>query len=176
MLKVAKKNVSGVRFVRSSMTDFRLGKEFDVVLCLFSSMGYLKTREEISRAIHNFVRHLKEGGILIVEPWIKKSDWSKGSIHMRNYESPSLKISRVGYSQARGNFSVMDERYLVAEKDKGIKYFEDHQEMRFFEPEWTFEAMNRAGLNPRFSEVEFIPGRTPIIAVKRRHASFRLSA
>jgi ubiquinone/menaquinone biosynthesis C-methylase UbiE len=176
MLRVAKKNVPGVRFIRANMSDFRIGKRFDAILCLFSSIGYLRTREEITKTVYNFSKHLKEGGVLIVEPWFRKSDWRKGSIHIRNYESRSLIIARVGYSQARRGFSVTDERYLIAEKNKGISYVEDHQTMRFFEPDSTFRIMRRAGLNPQFAKTSLMPGRTPIIATKRRHPTFSISS
>ncbi len=173
MLRVARRNVPGVQFIRSSMTDFRLRTKFDVVLCLFSSIGYLKTREELIGAFSNFARHMNDGGVLILEPWFRKSDWERGSVHMRNYESHTMMISRVGYSKVRGRFSVMDERYLIAQKGKGITYVEDHQEMRFFEPSWTFNTMRKAGLSPRFAKVSVMPGRAPIIAIKRRHAAQR---
>src|SRR5579871_4692488 len=43
MLAIARKNVAGVTFRRADMTRLDLGREFDVIICLFSSIGYLKT-------------------------------------------------------------------------------------------------------------------------------------
>lgn len=40
MLRIARRNVDGAKFVKANMTDFNLKRRFDVALCLFSSMGY----------------------------------------------------------------------------------------------------------------------------------------
>jgi SAM-dependent methyltransferase len=168
MLAVARKNVPGVKFSRGDMADFDVGRRFDVVLCLFSSIGYLKTRKEISMAVANFARHLKEGGVLIIEPWLRKSEWSDRTVHMQQYESNSLKIARMSFVHAEGALSVLDERYLIGEKGKGVSYIRDLHKMRFFEVEPTLLALRKAGLDPRFTEDSLMPGRGLVIATKPR--------
>jgi ubiquinone/menaquinone biosynthesis C-methylase UbiE len=168
MLAVAKKKVRGVRFVRGNMVDFDLGKQFDVVLCLFSSIGHLRTRAEVEKVVANFSRHMMKGGVLIIEPWIRKSDRSDKTVHLQRYESDSLKIARVNFGRMEGDFSVLDERYLIGEKGKGISYVKDRQKMRFFEVAPTLAAMRKAGLTPRFTEDSLMPGRGLIIANKSR--------
>src|SRR3990167_10492121 len=42
MLTVAKKNFPSVKFKQLNMIDFNLNKKFDVVICLFSSIAYVK--------------------------------------------------------------------------------------------------------------------------------------
>ncbi len=44
MLKVARKNIKGVTFRQADMTTLNLGREFDVLVCLFSSIGYGRCR------------------------------------------------------------------------------------------------------------------------------------
>lgn len=166
MLAVAKRNVPSVKFVRRSMVSFDLGRQFDVVLCLFSSMGYLKTEKEVERAFSAFAKHLKKGGVLIVEPWIGKADWKDRTVHMQTYDSDSLKIVRVNYSWAKGNLSIMDYRYLVAEKGKGVRYFRDLHKMRFFEVAPALSAARKAGLKPKFVKESLMPGRGLLIATK----------
>lgn len=77
MLEVARKNVSGVEFVESNITDFKLERQFGVLLCMFSSMGYLGTRKDMTKTIYNFAEHMKDGAVLIVEPWFEKSEWTR---------------------------------------------------------------------------------------------------
>ena len=166
MLAVARKNVPGVEFSKGDMVDFDAGRRFDVVLCLFSSIGYLKTRKEVDRAIANFARHMKVGAVLIIEPWLRKAEWSDKSVHMQRYESGSLKIARVSYAHAEGALSVLDERYLIAKKGKGVSYVRDLHRMRFFELEPTLLALRKAGLDPRFTEDSLMPGRGLLIASK----------
>jgi len=168
MLAVARRKLRGVEFVRGSMVDFELGRRFDVVLCLFSSIGHLKTRKEVGRAISNFGKHMKKGGVLIIEPWIRKSEWKDKTVHTQAYDSDSLKISRVNFGRAEGDFSILDERYLIAEKGRGIAYVRERVKMRFFELGPTLEAMRRAGLNAKFTEDSLMPGRGLLIATKAR--------
>ncbi len=168
MLEVAKRNVRGVEFVKGNMLDFDLGIRFDVIVCLFSSFGYLRTRSEIRKAILNFARHMKRGGVLIVEPWIRRSEWNDKTVHMQTYESDSLKIARLNFGHAEDDFSVLDERYLIAEKGRGISDYRDRHRMRFFEPDWMLKAMRGAGLDPLFTENSLMPGRGLVIATKPR--------
>ena len=47
MVEVAKTKVEGVSFKQGDMVDFDLNIEFDVILCLFSSIGYVKTYDNL---------------------------------------------------------------------------------------------------------------------------------
>ena len=56
MLRVARRNAKGVDFRQSDMLNLNLGREFDVIICLFSSIGYVKTYANLRKTINNF-RH-----------------------------------------------------------------------------------------------------------------------
>ena len=43
-------------------------RAYDVVLCLFSSIGYVKTKSNLNRAVKCMANHLTPGGILLIEP------------------------------------------------------------------------------------------------------------
>src|SRR3712207_7289123 len=43
-----------VRFHQGDMTDFDLGRRFDVVVCLFSAIGYVLTEERLRQTLANF--------------------------------------------------------------------------------------------------------------------------
>jgi ubiquinone/menaquinone biosynthesis C-methylase UbiE len=166
IIAVAKKNVPGIRFVIANMTDFDLGKRFDVVLCLFSSVGYLLTERDIQKASSNFARHLKRGGVLIVEPWFGKSEWSDKAIHMQTYDSDWLKIARISFSRSEEGFSLVDEEFLVGERGKGVTHVKDHHRMRFFEPRTFIGAMTEAGLEATFLKDGLMPGRGLLVGAK----------
>jgi SAM-dependent methyltransferase len=55
------------RFVQGEMADFDLGRTYDLVLCLFSSIGYVKSKERLRSAARSFRRHLSPGGVAVVE-------------------------------------------------------------------------------------------------------------
>jgi ubiquinone/menaquinone biosynthesis C-methylase UbiE len=166
MLGVARQNVKGARFQRADMVTLNLGKEFDVITCLFSSIGYVKTSADLKRTLLNFARHLKKGGVVIIEPWLTKKMFKKGHPHMATYGDDDIKIARLDVSKARGNVSILDMHYLVAEKDKTVKHFVDRHELRMSEPQEILEFMRQAGLRAKFIRNGLIKGRGLYIGVK----------
>jgi len=68
MLRIARRRLPGVPLVLADMHTFRLKRRFDVVSCLFSAIGHLRTKEDVRTTFANFARHLNPGGVAIVEP------------------------------------------------------------------------------------------------------------
>lgn len=132
ILDVAKKNVEGVSFEKADMTTLDLGKRFDVITCLFSSIGYVRTYTNLRKTIRNFTKHLKKGGVVLIEPWFTKLTYIPGSPHMSIYDGKDIKIARLNVSELRGSLSVMDMHYLIAEKNKEVKHFVDRHELGLF--------------------------------------------
>ena len=150
ILDVAKKNVEGVTFEEADMTTMSLGKRFDVIICLFSSIGYVKTHLNLEKTIRNFAKHLKEGGLVLIEPWHTKSAYTPGSPHMETHDGKNIKIARLSVPRARGNLSVIDMHYLIAERDEDVKYFSDRHELGLFGVDETLDIMKTVGLQPKF--------------------------
>jgi ubiquinone/menaquinone biosynthesis C-methylase UbiE len=167
MLKVARKNAPSVELRKGDMTDFDLGRQFDVVLCLFSSIGHLGTNSALRKAISNFAKHTKKGGVVIVEPWLRKSQWRDGAVDLQTYKGDGLKIARVNIGRSEGAFSIVDEGYLIAERGRGLTNVRSRLKMRFFEPELVLRVFRDAGFEPRFEKDGLMPGRGLIIATKR---------
>jgi ubiquinone/menaquinone biosynthesis C-methylase UbiE len=166
MLAVARRNIKGVRFQQADMVTLNLGKEFDVITCLFSSIGYVKTAADLKRTLQNFARHLKKGGVVIIEPWLTKEIFKIGLPHMTTYGDDHIKIARLDVSKARGNVSILDMHYLVAEKNKAVKHFVDRHELRMSEPQEILEFMRQAGLRAKFIRNGLMKGRGLYVGVK----------
>jgi ubiquinone/menaquinone biosynthesis C-methylase UbiE len=166
MLGVARQKVKGARFQRADMVTLNLGKEFDVITCLFSSIGYVKTSADLKRTLQNFGRHLKKGGVVIIEPWLTKETFYKGRPQMTTYGDDHIKIARLNVSKVRGNVSILDMHYLVAEKDRGVKHFVDRHELTMFEPRQILGFMRQAGLRAKFLPNGLMKGRGLYVGVK----------
>lgn len=50
------------------MITLQLKKQFDIITCLFSSIGYVKTYENLEKSMNSFAKQLKVGGVVIIEP------------------------------------------------------------------------------------------------------------
>ena len=167
ILEIAIRNVDEVFFRKADMTRLDLDKRFDVITSLFSSIGYVKTHTNLRKTIQCFVRHLKAGGLVLIEPWFTKSTFIEGSPHMSTYDGRDVKIARLCVSKMRGNLSVQDMHYLVAERDKGVEHFVDRHEMGLFEIDKTLAVMNKAGFQTKFLENGLNKDRGLFVGVKQ---------
>ena len=166
MLDVAKKNVKKSVLKRLNMIDFRLNKKFDVILCLFSSIGYVKNYSNLRKTISNFANHMKKGGIVIIEPWFGKSEYKAGRPWMSTYDGNNVKIARLNVSKIKSGMSILDFHFLIAEKNKDVKYFVDRHRLGLFDIEKTLEIMKESGLKSMFLKNGLIKDRGLYIAVK----------
>jgi SAM-dependent methyltransferase len=153
MLRVAKKRLNKTALRQADMRTFDLGKEFDVVLCLFSSIANLSNYSELRKTMKNFSRHLKTGGILILGPWKHPEKVPPGTPRLFTYDSPDLKLARIDFPRRRGAKSILDFHWLVAEKDNQVRYIAgDHHELMEFTDQQYLESMGGADLSCRFVE------------------------
>ena len=150
MLRMARRNVKGVRFRQSDMLTLNLGREFDVIICLFSSIGYIRTYANLRKTINNFAHHLKTGGVAVIEPWYTKSTYTVGWPHLSTYCDDNVKIARECVSRIRGDVSIMEMHYLIAERNKSVKHYVDLHELGMFEPEKILLFMKEAGMKSKF--------------------------
>jgi ubiquinone/menaquinone biosynthesis C-methylase UbiE len=166
MLRIARRRCKRVFFVCADMVNLELGRQFDVVLCLFSSIGYVRTRARLKKTLFNFARHLKAGGVAIIEPWWTKASYQPGAITMTTVGNDDVKIARQCVSKVRGNVSIMDMHYLIGERNKAVTHYVDRHELGLFERRDTLAFMREVGLRARFQEQGLMQGRGLYVAVK----------
>jgi SAM-dependent methyltransferase len=149
MLEAARARCPGVAFHEADMADFALGRTFDVVTCLFSSIAYVRTLERMRAAVACMRRHLAPGGLLLLEPWFEPDSYWTGTITANHVDEPDLKIAWMYTSEREGDVSVLDIHYLVGRPD-GIETFRERHEMGLFTREQHLDAFRRCGLHARY--------------------------
>jgi SAM-dependent methyltransferase len=127
MLAIARTRLPGVPLHNGDMIRFDLGRRFDAVVCLFSSIGYAGTRENVGRAIATMARHLEPGGVLVVEPWFSPEAWQPGRPHMLTVDQPDLKLARMSRTGRRGDLSTLEFTYVVGTADGVDVFTESHE-------------------------------------------------
>jgi SAM-dependent methyltransferase len=143
MLAVARERLPDVAFHEGDMVAFDLGRRFDAVVCMFSSIGYVRTEKRLRSAIASMARHLEPGGVLVVEPWLSPADWLDRHIGAVFVDEPELKIARMNVSQREGNVSIIEFEYLVGTPD-GIERFTETHELGLFTVEEYLGAFRAA--------------------------------
>jgi len=87
LLAVARNRLPDVPLHEADMRHFELGRKFDVITCLFSSIGYMVAEPDLRQAIANMARHLSPRGLLIVEPWFRLSSSIRLTLGARCWSS-----------------------------------------------------------------------------------------
>jgi SAM-dependent methyltransferase len=135
------KNPTG-NYTRADMTDFDLSRTYDVITCLFSAIGRVRTFERLERAIACMSRHVTLGGMLIVEPWATPEQWNPGSIFVHAAEIGAAKVCRMSLSGRDGDLSILLYHYLRGTPE-GIEHYTERLELGLFtrdEMTWAFES------------------------------------
>lgn len=65
MLEIARKINPEINYLQGDMRIVELGRKFDIVI-IPDSIAYMTTIEDLIAALQNCVKHLKEGGVLLV--------------------------------------------------------------------------------------------------------------
>jgi SAM-dependent methyltransferase len=127
------------------MAEFDLGRTFDVVVCLFSSIAYTRTGDRLDRAVANLARHTAPDGLVIVEPWFFPEDWQPGHVAANFVDQEDLKVARMSLSGPLTDPLTMTFHYLVATPE-GVEHFTEDHEVGMFTHERYVRAFGAAGL------------------------------
>lgn len=166
MLEIARARNPDVPFHLSDMIGFNLGKRFDVIISLFGSIGYAPNAQRLQQIVASFGRHLKPGGVVIVEPWVRPEDWRDGEVNALFVNEPELKVARMSVARRDANISILNFHYMVASRD-GIRTFTEPHRLTLFSDDEYQEAFRRARLFYEHEENGLTPGRGLYIAFSR---------
>ena len=153
--KARQKNPTGAYF-HADMTDFDLDKTYDVILCLFSSIGYARTLEKVAGTLNCFRQHLNPGGLVIVETWITPEAFEEGRMDMLTYNQDDYIVCRMNDSSNVGKLSGMKFYFLVGKKNERIRHFEELHELGLFTVEEMKEAFTTANFQVEFDREGFM--------------------
>jgi SAM-dependent methyltransferase len=128
------------------MLAFELDRRFDAVTCLFSSVGYVQTVENLREAVVAMARHVRPEGVLVIEPWILAGDWRGEGVHALFVDQPDLKAARINLSPPAERTVALDFHYLVATA-AGVDRFTESHVLGMFTHDEYLDALRSAGLD-----------------------------
>ncbi|HEX7633531.1 MAG TPA: class I SAM-dependent methyltransferase [Candidatus Saccharimonadales bacterium] len=67
MIHQARQNVPEAEFIQGDITDFDLGRQFDLVTCLFDTINHIPEPTGWERVFEQAAKHLKPGGIFMFD-------------------------------------------------------------------------------------------------------------
>jgi 2-polyprenyl-3-methyl-5-hydroxy-6-metoxy-1,4-benzoquinol methylase len=143
LLAEAKKNASSagvnIDFVLSDILDFKTSQPFDLVVNLFTSIGYFEDDEENYAIIKKANSLIKDGGFFVLD-YFNKDFLLKNLVPTSIISENGLKITQ--NRSISGNRVV---KKIIIEKDGSIEEF--YESVRLYSHEEIKNIVNRAGFN-----------------------------
>jgi SAM-dependent methyltransferase len=153
MLAIARTRLDPrVSLVQGDLRGFDLGRRFDVVTCLFSSIGHVADEDELDAGVAAMARHVAPGGVLLLEPWLTpETVRPEGVRDLVCATTDDGVVARAVSSRLDGDTTVLAFAWAVA-TEGGVETAEERLRMPLFTRERYLAAVERAGLTPRWDE------------------------
>lgn len=163
MLDVARRQHPQLAIVEADMRTMDVGRTFDAVVCLFSSIGYMTTRPDLETALTVMRRHLASGGVIVIDPWFDPETYTPGHISADVFRGDGIMVSRSSYGDVDDGVSVLEMDHVVVQENIGRAHFvEQHRMGLFYEAEYR-EILESLGLEVESVEAPWL-GRYRLIA------------
>ncbi len=146
LLDVARTRLGNVPLHEGDMRMLDLGKRFDVVTCLFSAIGLVGDLDGLGAAAQSLAAHVGEGGVLLVEPWLKPDVWRPGRPHVLAANAEGLGLARVTIPGQEGRLSTTDMYYTLGTPG-GVEQWHERHELYLFTDEEMRSALAATGLD-----------------------------
>jgi SAM-dependent methyltransferase len=152
MVAFAAERCPEARVHHTDMSDFDLGRRFDVVVSLFSSIGYVRTLDRMRAATACMARHLNPGGVLVIEPWFTPDSYWVDRLTVNRVDREDLQITWMYVSRREDLLSVLDIHYLVG-TPRGVEHLEERHLLGLFTTEEHQQAIAANDLRPEHDPV-----------------------
>jgi SAM-dependent methyltransferase len=145
MLEVCRQRCPGAVLHRADMADFQLDTRFDVVVCLFGSISYVKTLDRLRSTIRCMASHLHPGGLVLIDPYLGPEEFRTGYVRLNTVEDEQEKILWMYTPKREGRIAIHDIHYLVGTPEE-VRHFTEHHEQGLFSAAEYAKAIEDARL------------------------------
>ena len=166
MLDIARTRCPEVPLQRADFTVFHLERTFDEIACLFASIGYARSIDQLDLAVHCMAQHLGLGGVLAIEPALTLERFVPGKLALDTANDPDVKATRMYFARRVDRVSVYDIHYLGGSAE-GVSHFTEHHELGLFTSAELCRAFDRAGVDVVLEEPDGLFGYGLIVGVRR---------
>lgn len=145
-VRIAKEKHPAGRFFEADMSDFHLSRQYDAVLCLFSSIGYLRTLDRVARTLTCFREHLRPGGVIVIEPWFPPGVLDTTRLARHTGEANGVRVARASRIEVEGRCSRLLFDYEITD-DTGTRHAHEVHELGLFTTAEWMQTFRDAGLD-----------------------------
>jgi SAM-dependent methyltransferase len=145
-IRIAEQKNPAARFFVADMADFHLPYRYDAVLCLFSSIGYMKTLDRVAAALSCFRDHLLPGGVMVIEPWFAPGMLDTRRMFRNTGEGDGVRITRFARTEVVGAISRLHFDYEITDVN-GTRHASEIHELGLFTTAELIETFRKVGLD-----------------------------
>lgn len=144
-VRIARRKLPSASVYEADMSTFDLPVRYDAILCLFSSIAYLRDLATVRRALERFRHHLAPGGIILLEPWFAPGAMQAGRTYLKTAEAAGVTVCRMSRVEVEGRVSRLHFHYLIG-RETGIEHATECHELGLFTVDEMLECFRQAGL------------------------------
>jgi trans-aconitate methyltransferase len=145
MLALAREKFPDIRFYSGNLIDFSLDASFDAMVCLYGSIGFVKTVDNLRAAMKRIAAHLRPQGVALITPWSTQEEFHDLIVADAS-DQPGLKIARMEQVRLKEPKIVEVNFHHLIGTDQGVTYHRQSMEIGLFSRDEYRSAMTGAGL------------------------------
>nr|WP_320113820.1 methyltransferase domain-containing protein [uncultured Desulfuromonas sp.] len=145
MLAVAEKKFPHLTFHRGNLIDFDVKADFDAMICLYGSIGFVRTVANLRASMQRIAAQLRPDGIALITPWSTKEDFQECLV-VDAVDEPDRKISRMEQVRLKEPGIVEVTFHHLIGQGRDVTYHQQSVEIGLFSRQDYLSAMTDAGL------------------------------
>lgn len=166
MLDEARKRLQGIPLHQADMRTLALGRTFDAVICLFSSIGYITDPSELRSTVGRLAAHIALGGVLILDGWVRPDAWRGQRLPEPDIaRDDEVMVVRLAFTRRKGSITDLEMHHLV-QTEAGVEYFSERHRLALTPTEDYVAAVEQAGLTARVI-TDYMPARDRVVGVRK---------
>lgn len=145
MLAVAEKKFPSLTFYRGNLIDFDVKTDFDAMICLYGSIGFVKTVDNLRATMRRIAAQLRPNGVALITPWSTREDFQECLV-VDAVDEPDMKISRMEQVRLKEPDIVEVTFHHLIGKGTDVTYHQQAVEIGLFSRQDYLSALTDAGL------------------------------
>lgn len=140
-----------VTLLNQNMIDFKINKEFDLIICLCDSINYIIEKEHLLKTFRNVREHLSQNGIFIfdINSYYKLKEIIGNNTFIEDRED--IFYIWQNYFDCKDNISHFYLTFFVKEQNGFFRRFHEEHLERAYKLEEVIELLDMAGFSQIYS-------------------------
>ena len=146
MVRISSERSPNSTVFQADMSDFDVGRQFDVVACLFRSIAYVQALERMQASVACMSRHLVANGLFLLEPYVTPEEYWVDKVTLNTAKDEDGALAWMYVSRREDRLSILETHYLVGSSSDGVAHFTETHVMGLFTREEYESVLRDAGL------------------------------